>query len=94
VNSYKAGNVPNINNVPLIVCNVIAALMLIVFYYLDSKELILIKQHIPRKYFSIYFTAGFIFVVCLLFCFIFGNKTIISKVANSIAPGKEITIAD
>jgi hypothetical protein len=71
---------------------VIAALLLVVFYYLDSKELILIRQHVPYKYFTIYFVAGFVFIASLIFCFIFGNQNIIYRVAASIASNKSPTI--
>jgi hypothetical protein len=39
------------------------------FYFFDSKEIYLIRQHIPRKNFNLYFSAGFIFILNLIFVF-------------------------
>jgi hypothetical protein len=44
---------------------------MVIFYYFDSKEIYLIRQHIPRKHFNLYFAAGFVFVFNLIFVFTF-----------------------
>jgi hypothetical protein len=44
------------------------------FYFLDIKDMILIKQHLKKSTLTIYFAAGFIFIGTVLFSFI--NKEV------------------
>jgi hypothetical protein len=48
------------------------------FYYFDSKDLYLLKQHIPIKYFRLYFIGGFIFLIDVIFvvCYTIFNQSI------------------
>jgi hypothetical protein len=36
------------------------------FYFIDAREIYLVRQHIPQKYFRLYFAAGFIFIINLI----------------------------
>jgi hypothetical protein len=42
-----------------------------VFYFFDARDIYLIRQHIPRKYFYSYFISGFIFVFNLIVIFVY-----------------------
>ncbi|MDR3257417.1 MAG: DUF5453 family protein [Mycoplasmataceae bacterium] len=57
--------------IPVVICNCIAIILIALFYFFDSKEIYLVKQHVPQKYFKLYFVAGFVFIANLIFIFTF-----------------------
>jgi hypothetical protein len=60
----------------------LALVAVAVFYYLDLKDMILIKQHLKKSTLAIYFAAGFIFIVAVLFSFIYNMFT--NKIAAAL----------
>jgi hypothetical protein len=60
----------NTDRIPIIVCNIVAIVLIGLFYYFDSKEIYLVRQHVPRKNFNLYFSAGFVFIFNLIFVFV------------------------
>jgi hypothetical protein len=66
----KIGNTNNVSYIPIIVCNILSGALMGLFYFFDSREIYLVRQHIPRQYFTLYFLGGFIFVFNLIFVFI------------------------
>jgi hypothetical protein len=60
------------------------------FYYFDSKEIYLVKQHVPRKNFNLYFSAGFIFIFNLVFVFVMMAFT--DKISASFSSDVKINV--
>jgi hypothetical protein len=60
------------------------------FYYFDSKEIYLVKQHVPRKNFNLYFSAGFIFIFNLIFVFVM--MAFADKISASFQPDMKINV--
>ncbi|GHU48473.1 hypothetical protein FACS1894218_5470 [Bacilli bacterium] len=70
-------------NLAVMICSVIALFLLVLFYYFDSKDMKLIRTHIPKKYITMYFVAGmllaFTIVVSIIY-FTFTQRIIISLI--------------
>lgn len=56
---------------PSLICSLISICLLISFVYFDTKDFNLLKFHVPKKVFNIYFASIFIFALSILFAIIY-----------------------
>jgi hypothetical protein len=71
------------------VFNILAIIAVGLFYFLDLKDMILIKQHLKKSTLTIYFAAGFIFIGAVLFSFIY--NMFIPNIAAQLNDGHAAT---
>jgi hypothetical protein len=57
----------------VIVCDTVALVLTIVFFYFDSKDLFLLAMHVPKKVFRIYFASGILFILIIIFTIIYSS---------------------
>jgi hypothetical protein len=74
-----------------IVCNIVAIIIIGLFYFFDAKEIYLVKQHVPHKYIRLYFVPGFIFITNLIFVFTY--IALIDKIKSAFDSTIEINAA-
>lgn len=56
--------------VSIIVCDIVAAILITIFFYFETQELFYLKMHVPRKCFFFYLWSGVFFVAALIFTMI------------------------
>jgi hypothetical protein len=70
----------------IVIPTIVSMVLVFVFYYFDSKEMYLIKQHINRKLISKYFIAGFIYILNIVFMLVYCSfmQSIVSNLSESL----------
>ena len=73
--------------VPIIVCGIVSIVAASMCYYLETKELVLLKTHVPRECFFFFLLSGAIYTMALLFAFAMTGAT------QSITPHQPFTLS-
>jgi energy-coupling factor transporter transmembrane protein EcfT len=66
--------------VPIVVFNLLSVVLASLFFYFETKELVYVKMHVPRKCFHIFISSGVLYIVALLF--VFFMTPAVTKISN------------